>query len=374
MHIFSQMDGGNVAYLGTADDDVQLAIRQDSHSSFYQWFYFAALDPDARARTLVLTNAAAAAYPDGWQDYQALASDDQQHWYRVPTQYQEGQLRIEHAPSQGWRWYAYFVPYGYDRYLQTLARWQQTPALRCQSLGATVAGRSIDLLRLGTQGQPKIWLSARQHPGETMASWFVEALVDALLHTPAGQTLCQQAEFFVLPHLNPDGAVLGNLRTNALGINLNREWSAPSEARSPEVFYARQAMQQRGVDLYLDLHGDESLPWNFLAGQLGSDQVSAEVLAQEQAFKDDYSQASVDFQQQHGYAPGQFGEQSLTMASFWVGHAFQCPAMTLEMPFKEHWRQQGVAMPCEPGWSVSRTQALAQALLTPLLLWCQRRN
>ncbi len=370
MHLFAQMDGGNIVFQGQQGDRCLLAIRQDSQSHFYQWFYFGI--QSAQAKTLVITNAAGAAYPEGWQDYQALASDDLQHWYRVPTQYQDGQLLIEHQPSQGQRWYAYFVPYGYVRYLQALATWQQRPEVSWTALGRTVQGRAIDLLTLGQAGKPKIWLSARQHPGETMASWYIEALINALLDTPLGAELRQQAQFFVLPHLNPDGAVLGNLRTNAQGINLNREWAQPCMQRSPEVYLARQAMEARGVDLYIDVHGDESLPWNFMAGQLGAD-VSEAILAQEQAFKEWYCQASVDFQQEQGYAPGQFGSEALSMATFWVGNRFSCPALTLEMPFKEHWRQPQVPMPAEPGWSVARTQELAKALLKPLQLWLHSR-
>lgn len=40
--------------------------------------------------------------------------------------------------------------------------------------------------------------------------------------------------------MNPDGAVLGNLRTNARGVNLNREWLNPSMENSPEVFLVRK--------------------------------------------------------------------------------------------------------------------------------------
>ena len=35
--------------------------------------------------------------------------------------------------------------------------------------------------------------------------------------------------------MNPDGAAAGNLRTNSVGANLNREWADPSEGQSPEV-------------------------------------------------------------------------------------------------------------------------------------------
>ena len=40
--------------------------------------------------------------------------------------------------------------------------------------------------------------------------------------------------------MNPDGSVLGNLRTNAAGANLNREWENPTLERSPEVFSVRE--------------------------------------------------------------------------------------------------------------------------------------
>ena len=59
--------------------------------------------------------------------------------------------------------------------------------------------------------------------------------------------------------MNPDGSVLGNLRTNAAGANLNREWETPTLERSPEVFTVREKMMETGVDLFLDIHGDEGL-------------------------------------------------------------------------------------------------------------------
>ncbi len=69
--------------------------------------------------------------------------------------------------------------------------------------------------------------------------------------------------------MNPDGSIRGHLRTNAIGVNLNREWQSPSMERSPEVFFVRERMLETGVDMCLDIHGDEAIPYNFVAGSAG---------------------------------------------------------------------------------------------------------
>ena len=54
-------------------------------------------------------------------------------------------------------------------------------------LGSTVDGRDLNLLVIGepTPSKKKVWVIARQHPGETMAEWFVEGMLDALLDPAA---------------------------------------------------------------------------------------------------------------------------------------------------------------------------------------------
>ncbi|MBR7539892.1 hypothetical protein KC221_27290, partial [Mycobacterium tuberculosis] len=69
---------------------------------------------------------------------------------------------------------------------------------------------------------------------------------------PIGRVLAERAVFHIVPNMNPDGSSLGNLRTNAAGANLNREWMEPDAQRSPEVLAVRQAIEQTGVDLFFD--------------------------------------------------------------------------------------------------------------------------
>ena len=117
-------------------------------------------------------------------------------------------------------------------------------------------------------GRRPIWIIARQHPGETMAEWFAEGMLDRLLdeRDPLAAALLARAVFYVVPSMNPDGGVLGNLRTNAAGANLNREWPEPSAgALARGALGARRDARERRRPR-LDVHGDEALPYVFVDG------------------------------------------------------------------------------------------------------------
>ncbi len=197
-----------------------------------------------------------------------------------------------------------------------------------------------------------------------MAEWFVEGLLPRLLdwQDPLSRALLDRATFYVVPNMNPDGAVAGNLRTNAAGANLNREWQTPSLTNSPEVLLVRDKMLETGVDLFLDIHGDEALPYVFVAGCEGNPNYSPRLAGLEQLFKQAFMQASPDFQIEQGYALDAPGQGNLTMATNWVGQQFDCLAFTLEMPFKDN-----ANLPDDDyGWNGQRSLRLGEAILHPI--------
>lgn len=238
--------------------------------------------------------------------------------------------------------------------------------MQLSDLGSTLDGRDLNLLTIGheVRSDLKVWIIARQHPGETMAEWFIEGLLGRLLdtHDPLARALMDKATFYVVPNMNPDGSVRGNLRTNAAGANLNREWLEPSAERSPEVLWVREKMQETGVDLFLDIHGDESLPYIFVAGTEGVPSYSPRVAALETTFKQHFLLASPDFQDEHGYAKDAPGQANLSMATAWVGNHFECLAFTLEMPFKDNANLPDDDM----GWNGQRSLRLGEAILQPV--------
>ena len=369
MRISSTFDAGAIEVIdATRPDNIRLRLRNDNAAAICQWFYFRVQGVAGKSLCLRFENAAEAAFADGWHDYRAMASYDRRNWFRVAgTRYEGGQLLIEHTPERDNIYYAYFEPYSHERHLDLLGKVELSPWAQVQNLGGTVEERDLDLVVVGRPRHDRqpVWITARQHPGETMSEWFVEGLLERLLDgaDPVARRIRDLACVYIVPNMNPDGAVRGNLRTNAAGLNLNREWREPSRERSPEVFLVREQMEKRGVALYLDIHGDETMNYVFFSTAEEVPGFSPEIAAQQARFAASLRAASPDFQSEHGYLPGRFGEELLSLASKWVTWHHKCLALTLEMPFKDNANlPDGYS-----GWSAARSQRLGEAVLVPVL-------
>lgn len=375
MQIHSLFDAGSIEVVrADSPDDIELKLRADNAGEFRQWFYFQLADVRGKRCRLRLSNASDSSYPDGWSNYWPLASYDRTHWFRVPADYDGTELRFEWLSEQDQIWFAYFEPYSLERHRDQLARWQQHPAARWLSLGQSLQGRPIDLLQIGTAqtSVPVIWLVARQHPGETMGQWCIEGLIDRLLD-PADATshwLRQRAQFYLVPNINPDGSYLGNLRSNAAGCNLNREWLLPSAQISPEVLVVRQKMLETGVSLFIDLHGDETIEQVFIDGNAMLPDWNDAQQQRQQAFIEDLQSLTDDFQTKEGYELDRFSDEMLTLASKWVGHQFGCLSLTLEMPFKDHNANPNP----DTHWSAARSYRLGETLLDAIARHLRRHS
>jgi murein tripeptide amidase MpaA len=376
--ITSQFDAGAIDVLSTDDPAaIRLRVRPDSHADFAQWFYFRVSGVRDEPLTMTFENAADCAFADGWRDYRAVASYDRINWFRVPTRYDGRVLTIEHTPDFDAVYYAYFEPYSEERHAGFLGAVQQMPHATLTEIGRTVQGRPMSLVTLGLTeegaqaAKPKknVWIIARQHPGETMAEWFVEGLIKRLAGwgdwagDPVARLIFDHAVFHIVPNMNPDGSALGNLRTNAAGANLNREWMEPDAARSPEVLAVRNAIHALGCDLFFDIHGDEALPYVFVAGSEMLPGFTEKQAQEQKAFIECFKQASPDFQDVYGYEASKYQTDALKLASKYVGNEFGCLSLTLEMPFKDN-----ANLPDERvGWNGERSAALGASMLQAIL-------
>jgi murein tripeptide amidase MpaA len=389
--ISSAFDAGNIELIEQVGERVRLRIRPDPYTeleqkSHMQWFAFRSTMPPGGEATEVeftIENAGECSFPEAWPGYEVVASHDKRRWHRCKTYYDsaEGALswRWTHSatPAESTVYFAYYDLYPYERQLDLMARCAaaaEAPNLQVGTLGQTLEGRELDVVTVGS-GPLQAWVIHRQHPGESMAAFFAEGLLTRLLGLGSdgvvdGLTskLLRRFTFHIIPCMNPDGAAHGYLRVNAGGANLNREWAstgdyeAPSLSRSPEVYHTLAAMDMHGVDFFVDVHGDEALPFAFLAGSEGLGVWGARHQALHGAFVAAYTRANTDMQPRFGYAATPPHEGNLAICSNQVGQRFDCLAATLEMPFKDNAANPDAVS----GFDGHRCAALGASLLDAL--------
>lgn len=368
IQVNSNFDSGNIEVLKAENaKDIQLKIRKDTKSDFLQWFHFKVSGISGKKLKININNASETSYPTGWPEYKACASYDRQTWFRVDTSYDGKALTIDHETEHDTMYFAYFAPYSYEMHLDLVAACEQSALCGHEVLGQTVEGRDIDMLKIGEEmyDELKIWVIARQHPGESMAEWFVQGFLTRLLDQDdaVSRKLLERAVFYVVPNVNPDGSIHGNLRSNAAGANLNREWDNPSLEQSPEVYHILKKMNETGLDLLLDVHGDEDIPYNFISANEGIPGYSDAMHDLEENFKARWEESCPDFQTKNGYPKVEKGKADMSICTNQIASRFDTLALTIEMPFIDN---HDLPDP-DYGWSAERSEKLGSSVLDPVL-------
>jgi murein tripeptide amidase MpaA len=134
----------------------------------------------------------------------------------------------------------------------------------CRSLG----GNSLDYVIITNFEAPEadianreaVIITGRVHPGETVASFIVEGILQFLVgDSDVAKKLRDTYVFKIIPMLNPDGVVLGNYRTSLSGQDLNRQWNVATQRLFPEIFYTKQMLNKtlisRPINFFVDIHG-----------------------------------------------------------------------------------------------------------------------
>jgi murein tripeptide amidase MpaA len=363
MRIATDFEGARIDVLSEeSPSNVRLAVPADpKHAKFRQWFAFAVEDAAGEPVTVTLENAGNCTWPRAWMGYQVCASHDGERWSRVPTTYENGLLSFTDTPQGTRSLYAYYAPYSNAR-ISALVALAESAGARTRALLRTPGGHDLSLVELGRTDGPALWIVAQQHPGEHMAGYWVDGFLERLLSDDDdARALLAGATVALVPRMNPDGVANGAHRTNAAGLDLNRQWLAP-DPDAPEVAAVRAAMQERGCAFFLDVHGDETLPYVFVQGAEGVPMRTPWMIGLEAAFCEAFRAACPDFQTEHGYPKDPPGQGNLRIASNWAADVFDALSFTLEMPFIDN----ANAPDPERGWSPDRSRALGASLVPTL--------
>lgn len=116
----------------------------------------------------------------------------------------------------------------------------------------------VDEIIIGNIKLPAVVFTARQHPGETLSSFFVEGVIQEILNS---SDLLEKYCFVIYPIVNRDGVKNGNHRyTN--GIDYNRSWNKKDEPT--EIKYIKEKIKTLNVKYFIDVHNDEITSENYI--------------------------------------------------------------------------------------------------------------
>jgi murein tripeptide amidase MpaA len=133
------------------------------------------------------------------------------------------------------------------------------------------------------------------------------------------------------------------------------------------VLAIRNAMDASGVRFAMDVHGDEAIAANFLAGFEGIPSWTEALGADYARFRAILERRSPDFQTAKGYPAAPAGKANLSMSTNQLAERYGACAMTLEMPFKDN---DDLPDP-DQGWSPERSKLLARDCLASLAEWLE---
>ncbi len=205
-----------------------------------------------------IDNAEDSAYRLGWLGYLPFAKRAG-GWERVsePSAYEGGRFQFQVLEPEREMQVAWYEPYDVDRMHEFVRS--------CTLAESSVDDSGFTVVTLGDRRKATIFVTARQHPGETIGSFFLDGLLRSIADkdNPANELLDNFC-FVIIPIVNVDGAREHLHRCDERGIDYNRQWATAS----PPVGVTKTKEILSKVDnlfLFADIHGDEVSKTSYVA-------------------------------------------------------------------------------------------------------------
>ncbi len=129
---------------------------------------------------------------------------------------------------------------------------------------------TTDEIILGNEKLPAVIIISRQHPGETLSSFFVEGIIEEILNS---NNLLEKYCFVIYPMVNRKGIEKG-VHRYINGIDYNRNWN--SKDAPEEIKYIKEQLKKYNIKYFVDVHNDEITDENYIrtSGKLKEDNIA----------------------------------------------------------------------------------------------------
>ena len=262
MKISANFESGNAAQVRI--DGTTVTFEARSHGSPRPlWFYFRADHLPEEPVTFVLRNAGECLGGlDSFRGVRPVFSYNQTEWERTaPGEIDPatGTFTFRQAFSRRSAYVAFCYPYTLTRLERYLARFQDRHAGHVEILTRSPAGRPVYHLSLGSieTAHRTVWLTARNHAGETPGSYVLEGFLNWAVSGEAGaRQLRREARVHVIPMVDVDSVVQGAYGKGRPPRDYGVSWSdqTPFEAVREIRRMIAASTGHAPYVLFLDLH------------------------------------------------------------------------------------------------------------------------
>lgn len=224
IQIDADFPGGNIIVDSIYGDTIFL--RQDLRDTEGNWFYWSFRIQGAANRTLCFNFSNGAVIGSRGP---AISTDEGISWRWIgDLGYSDTKFQYTFGPEENDVYFSQGMNYtekDLDRFLQ---KHKDHPDLKLETLCVSKKGREVELVRISNKDKRpdfKIFLSARHHCGEMMASYVLEGIIDmALSNTEEGRWLREHGDFFIVPFVDKDGVEDGDQGKNRRPHDHNRDY------------------------------------------------------------------------------------------------------------------------------------------------------
>ena len=109
----------------------------------------------------------------------------------------------------------------------------------------------VKKITIGDENKKAIVVIGRQHPGETLSSFFIEGMISEIVENYQEY---KDSYFLFYPIVSTNGVKNGNHRYTD-GIDYNRSWK--TSGLSKEIDYIKEELSKIKIDNFIDVHCDE---------------------------------------------------------------------------------------------------------------------
>lgn len=249
MRIVSDYDGASIKVdrIDYSNNSAYLSLVEENKNASH-YYNFIAINESPNTGKVIIANLNQSAYysKNNFSPYQRLGDT----WSKMD----KSSYSIEGSNI------VFFVPGNSAKEISLLPRYIKKDLINfCKSNNIAYKDTTLIKIELGNVKKATTFIIGRQHPGETLSSFFIEGIIKEIVSNPELQ---ENYHFLIYPIVNTIGVQKGNHRYTS-GVDFNRSWNEPSPPS--EIYYLKSELQKcNNLQYFIDVHNDEITPTDYI--------------------------------------------------------------------------------------------------------------